>query len=75
MEPVLPSMEIRFWNVDPFRHSSRVLRREFAVFTGEDGSIHPAPVPAEPGGEKTFRTVDDDVDDDDDDDVVVVRGM
>ena len=53
-------MDMRFWNVDPLRHSSSVLRRDVAVFTGEDGSIHPAPVPAEPGGEKTFRDVDDD---------------
>jgi hypothetical protein len=42
------------------------LRREAAVFTGEDGSIQPSPVPADPGGEKTLpRTVVVVVDDDD----------
>ena len=56
-------MDIRFWNVDPLRHSSSVFCKEAAEFTGEEGSIHPVPVPSEPGVEKMFKLVDDDDDD------------
>ncbi len=57
MLPVEPKMEMRFWNVEPFSDSESVFCREDAVFTGAEGSIHPTPVPAEPGGEKTLREV------------------
>ena len=53
-------MDIRFWNVEPLRHSSSVFCKEAAEFTGEEGSIHPVPVPSEPGVEKMFKLVDDD---------------
>ena len=46
---------MRFWNVDPFKDSARVFSSDEAVLTGADGSIHPSPVPREPGAEKTFR--------------------
>ena len=52
-------MDIRFWNVEPLSDSESVFWREDAVFTGAEGSIHPTPVPEEPGGEKTFREDDD----------------
>ena len=55
MLPVEPNMEIRFWNVEPLSDSESVFWREDAVFTGAEGSIHPTPVPEEPGGEKTLR--------------------
>ena len=55
-------MDIRFWNVEPLRHSSSVFCKEAAEFTGEEGSIHPVPVPSEPGVEKMFKLVDDDDD-------------
>lgn len=59
MLPVEPNMEIRFWNVEPLSDSESVFWREDAVFTGAEGSIHPTPVPEEPGGEKTLREDDD----------------
>ena len=49
-------MDIRFWNVEPLRHSSSVFCKEAAEFTGEEGSIHPVPVPSEPGVEKMFKS-------------------
>lgn len=52
--PVEPKIEIRFWKVDPLSDSESVFWSEAAVFTGAEGSIHPAPVPADPGGEKTL---------------------
>mmetsp|Transcript_48526 Transcript_48526/g.103269 ORF Transcript_48526/g.103269 Transcript_48526/m.103269 type:complete len:328 (+) Transcript_48526:761-1744(+) len=57
MLPVEPRIEILFWNVDPFRLSASVFSREAAEFTGAEGSIHPAPVPSDPGVEKTLREV------------------
>ena len=50
--PVEPRMDIRFWNVEPFKHSSSVFCSDAAELTGEDGSIHPSPVPNDPGVEK-----------------------
>jgi len=50
-------MDMRFWNVEPFIVSARVFWSDSAELTGEDGSIHPLPVPADPGVEKTFREV------------------
>lgn len=47
-------MEIRFWKVEPLSDSESVFWSEAAVFTGAEGSIHPSPVPADPGGEKTL---------------------
>ena len=52
MLPVEPRMDIRFWNVEPLRHSSSVFCSDAAELTGEDGSIHPSPVPKDPGVEK-----------------------
>mmetsp|Transcript_11059 Transcript_11059/g.22615 ORF Transcript_11059/g.22615 Transcript_11059/m.22615 type:complete len:132 (+) Transcript_11059:1319-1714(+) len=49
MEPVEPRMEMRFWKAAPSRALARVFLREAAVLTGAEGSIHPAPVPREPG--------------------------
>ena len=50
--PVEPKMDIRFWNVEPLKHSSSVFCSDAAELTGEDGSIHPSPVPNDPGVEK-----------------------
>lgn len=47
-------MEIRFWKVEPLSDSESVFWSEAAVFTGAEGSIHPSPVPVDPGGEKTL---------------------
>ena len=52
MLPVEPKMDIRFWNVEPLKHSSSVFCSDAAELTGEDGSIHPSPVPNDPGVEK-----------------------
>ena len=57
MLPVEPRMEMRFWKVEPLRHSARVFCRDSGELTGAEGSIHPAPVPAEPGDENVFREV------------------
>jgi hypothetical protein len=57
MLPVDPRMEIRFWKVEPLRASASVFWRDSGVLTGALGSIHPWPVPLEPGGEKTWREV------------------
>jgi hypothetical protein len=53
--PVEPRMEIRFWKEEPLRASARVFWRDWGVLTGALGSIQLAPVPADPGGEKTER--------------------
>ena len=53
---------MRFWKVDPLSDSESVFWRDSGVLTGAEGSIQPAPVPADAGGEKTLS----------DDDVVVV---
>lgn len=50
-------MLMRFLNVEPLRDSARVFLRLSAVLTGEEGSIHPSPVPRDPGVENTFREV------------------
>jgi hypothetical protein len=55
MLPVEPRMEIRFWKEEPLSASVRVFWRDAGVLTGALGSIQLAPVPADPGGEKTER--------------------